>query len=197
MTSSKFHPFSPKCLHQLVEFQAESNPAVIAVVDEIQQLTYAELNQQANQLARALQSWGVHAGDRVALCLERSTSVIVAILATLKVGAAYIPLDADYPRERLHFMLQDAQVKLLITQEKLLKNLQFNDISTVTIDKAWKDQISHHDSSNLDLPCEQTQLAYILYTSGTTGQPKGVCCHHRGLNDNRLKLQIIVRCGLR
>jgi len=75
------------------------------------------------------------------LCLERSTSVIVAILATLKVGAAYIPLDSDYPRERLHFMLQDAQVKLLITQEKLLKNLQFNDISTVTIDKAWKDQI--------------------------------------------------------
>jgi len=202
MTSSKFHPFSPKCLHQLVEFQAESNPAVIAVVDEIQQLTYAELNQQANQLARALQSWGVHAGDRVALCLERSTSVIVAILATLKVGAAYIPLDSDYPRERLHFMLQDAQVKLLITQEKLLKNLQFNDISTVTIDKAWKDQISHHDSSNLDLPCEQTQLAYILYTSGTTGQPKGVCCHHRGVVNlladftQRQPIEIADNCAL-
>lgn len=181
MNYPKFSPFSPHCLHQLIEIQAKCSLETIAVVDEIQQLTYAELNQQANQLAHALQHLDIHTGDRIALCLERSTSVIVAILATLKVGAAYIPLDTEHPRERLRFMLQDAQVNLLITQEKILENLQFSDIPTLTIDSAWQTQISDHDITNLNLPCESTQLAYILYTSGTTGQPKGVCCHHRGV----------------
>ncbi|MEZ5672404.1 MAG: amino acid adenylation domain-containing protein [Thiotrichaceae bacterium] len=181
MNATQFHPFSPACLHQLIETQAECSPSTVAIVDEIQQITYEQLNQQANQLARALQHFGVQAGDRVALCLERSATVIIAILATLKTGAAYIPLDTEYPKERLHFMLRDAQVKLLITQEKILKNLQFSDISTLAIDSAWQAQISDRDTTNLNLPCESTQLAYILYTSGTTGQPKGVCCHHRGV----------------
>ncbi|AFZ28072.1 amino acid adenylation enzyme/thioester reductase family protein [Cylindrospermum stagnale PCC 7417] len=170
-----------KCIHQLFEEQVERTPDAIAVVFEQQQLTYRELNQRANQLAHYLQKRGVGTEALVGICVERSLEMIIAVLSTLKAGGAYLPLDPAYPQERLAFMVQDAQVSILLTQTELLPSLPVFSTQLINLDTDWQ-QITQFPSSNpINTQLQPKNLAYIIYTSGSTGQPKGVMIQHCSL----------------
>jgi amino acid adenylation domain-containing protein len=165
------------CIHQLFEAQVERTPDAVAVVFEDQQLTYRELNAQANQLACYLQALGVGAEVLVAICMERSLEMIVGLLGILKAGGAYVPLDLAYPQERLACILSDANVALLLTQEKLLTKLPENRTRVVCFDRDWG-AIVQESEENPVSDVKGNNLAYVIYTSGSTGQPKGVMIEH-------------------
>ncbi len=155
----------------------ERTPNAVAVVFEGQQLTYNELNCRANQLAHYLQSLGVKPEQLVGICLERSLDMIVGLLAILKAGGAYVPLDPEYPTERLLYILQDAQIRVLLTQKHLIAGLPKHQSEIVCLDTDWS-FITQAQESN---PCCEVQpenLAYAIYTSGSTGEPKGVMIQH-------------------
>ena len=162
------------CIHQLFEAQAKRTPEAIAVVFASEHLTYRELNARANQLAHYLQSLGVRPEVLVGICLERSLLMVVGILAILKAGGAYVPLDPAYPKERLAFMLKDAQVPVLLTQKHLAEGLSYG-AKVVYLDSGWN--ISH-DLENPLSKVTADRLAYVIYTSGSTGKPKGVQIPH-------------------
>ncbi|NJP19714.1 MAG: amino acid adenylation domain-containing protein [Hydrococcus sp. CRU_1_1] len=164
-----------KCLHQLFEEQVERTPNAVAVVWLEQKLTYAELNVRANRLAHYLQKLGVEPEKLVGICVERSLSMVVGLLAILKAGGAYVPLDPDYPLERLAWMLDDAAVEVLLTQEKLKDKLPSHQGKTVYLDR-WS---ASFDEENPLTQVKQDNLAYVIYTSGSTGKPKGVAIAHR------------------
>jgi amino acid adenylation domain-containing protein len=167
-----------KCIHQLFAEQVQQTPNNIAVVCGEQQLTYAELNTHANQLAHYLQKLGVGAEILVGLCCDRSFDMLIGILAILKAGGAYVPLDPTYPQERLSFMLQDSQVSVLLTQQKLLSRLPQHPTHTLCIDTdSYQGESQENPVSNL----HPTNLAYVIYTSGSTGKPKGTMIPHQGL----------------
>jgi amino acid adenylation domain-containing protein len=166
-----------KCIHQLFESQVEKTPDAVAVVFGNQQLTYRELNQQANQLAHYLQTLGVSSGMLVGICVERSLEMIIGLLGILKAGGAYVPLDPNYPQERLHFILEDAQLKVLLTQEQLVASLPQHQAYVVYLDTYWT-KIAHNSESNLLNTTTPDNIAYVIYTSGSTGQPKGVLVNH-------------------
>ncbi|MBW4569115.1 MAG: amino acid adenylation domain-containing protein [Tolypothrix carrinoi HA7290-LM1] len=166
-----------KCIHELFEAQVEKTPDAVAVVFEDQQLTYGELNAKANQLAHYLRSLGVKPEVLVGICVERSLLMVIGLLAILKAGGAYVPLDPAYPPERLAFILQDAQVSVLLTQQHLIENLPKNQISVVCLDTNWE-SIAQQSLQNPISECTTDNLAYIIYTSGSTGQPKGVLVNH-------------------
>ncbi|MBO1055966.1 MAG: amino acid adenylation domain-containing protein [Dolichospermum sp. JUN01] len=168
------------CIHQLFEEQVERNPDAVAVVFEEQQLTYDELNCRANQLAQYLRSLGVSADVLVGLCVERSLEMIVGLLAILKAGGAYVPLDPEYPQERLSFILEDAQVKVLLTQQSLLDKLQSHQAQLVCLDEIWE-EIVQNNQDNPTSGETAFHLANVIYTSGSTGKPKGVMVEHKGL----------------
>ena len=170
---------SNTCIHQLFEGQVERTPNAIAVIFENEQLTYQQLNHRGNQLAHHLQNLGVKPENFVGICLERSLSMLVAILGILKVGAAYVPLDPAYPQERRFFILTEAKVPVLLTQKKLLETLPEHSAKVVCIDAEWK-EISRQSDRNPAVKVEADNLAYLLYTSGSTGTPKGVLGTHRG-----------------
>jgi len=170
-----------QCIHQLFEAQVERTPDAIAVVFEGQSLTYGELNCRANQLAHYLQKLGVKPDELVGICLERSLDMIVGLLAILKVGGAYVPIDPDYPQERISFMLQDTQVKILLTCESLQTSLPNHQSIVVCLDKDWQ-PINQASQENLNSTVSADNLAYIIYTSGSTGKPKGVEITHRSVN---------------
>ncbi|MBW4569114.1 MAG: amino acid adenylation domain-containing protein [Tolypothrix carrinoi HA7290-LM1] len=165
------------CIHQLFEAQVEKTPDAVAVVFEDKQLTYGELNAKANQLAHYLRSLGVKPEVLVGICVERSLLMVIGLLAILKAGGAYVPLDPAYPPERLAFILQDAQVSVLLTQQHLIENLPKNQISVVCLDTNWE-SIAQQSLQNPISECTTDNLAYIIYTSGSTGQPKGVLVNH-------------------
>ncbi|REJ55603.1 MAG: amino acid adenylation domain-containing protein [Microcystis aeruginosa DA14] len=169
-----------KCIHQLIEEQAARTPDGVAVVFENQQLTYAELNSRANQLAHYLRSLGVETEVIVGLCVERSLDMIVALIAILKAGAAYLPLDPEYPQERLQFMLEDSQVPLLLTQSSLIDKLPNHQAKTVFLAEIWT-EIKPMNWDNLTGKVTASNLANVIYTSGSTGKPKGVMVEHQGL----------------
>ncbi|NEQ69506.1 MAG: amino acid adenylation domain-containing protein, partial [Symploca sp. SIO2D2] len=166
-----------KCIHQLFEEIVEQTPYAIALVCENQQLTYCELNRQANQLAHHLRSLGVTADTLVGLCLERSLEIVVAILGILKAGGAYVPIDPDYPTERLSFIVEDAQLSVILTQQKLLESLPQHQARVVCLDSDGE-TITQNSQSNPQNTATANNLAYIIYTSGSTGQPKGVLVNH-------------------
>ena len=169
-----------KCIHQLFEEQVERTPEAVAVVFEEEQPTYRELNVRANQLAHYLQTLGVGAEVLVGICVERSLLMVVGLLGILKAGGAYVPLDPEYPTDRLHFMLEDAQVQVLLTQQHLLERLPEHEAQLVRLDTDWQ-FISQLSNSNLISNTIAKNLAYVIYTSGSTGKPKGVMIEHQSL----------------
>lgn len=166
-------------LHQLFEQQVELYPDALALISETEQLTYRQLNQRVNQLAHYLQKQGVTEETLVAICLERSIEMIVGILAVLKAGGAYIPLDPSYPVERLGFMLSDSQAEVLITKQEILEKLPASCAKTVCLDIHFN-EIARESQENFISSSKADNLAYIIYTSGSTGTPKGVLGTHRG-----------------
>ena len=171
---------SNKCVHQLFEEQAQRTPDAVAVAFEKEHLTYHELNCRANGLAHYLRSLGVGADTLVGICVERSIEMLVGLLGILKAGGAYLPIDPEYPTERLHFMLEDAQVRVLLTQQRLLDRLPPNQAQQVLLD-ADAQVISQCSQENPITATEASNLAYVIYTSGSTGQPKGVLVAHKAL----------------
>ena len=194
---------SNKCIHELFEEQARRSPAAVAVVYENQQLTYQELNCRANQLARYLCKLGIGPDSLVAIAMDRSLEMIVGLLGILKAGGAYVPLDPEYPQERLAFMLHDAQVRLLLTQRRLvdklvedrgskpvlseIEGMEDSDpessilnprLKVVCLDRDWA-VIEKQSQENPETEATANNLAYVIYTSGSTGQPKGVAIEHR------------------
>ncbi len=167
------------CIHQAFEEQVERTPTLIAVGCGSESLTYRQLNERANQLAHLLQALGVGPDRLVGLCMKRSMEMVVGLLAILKAGGAYVPLDPSYPQERLAFMLNDAQLPLLVTQEALLESLPEHTAQVVCIDRDWGD-IAPHPVTNPFSDVQSDNLAYVIYTSGSTGQPKATLLPHRG-----------------
>ncbi|GJL50632.1 MAG: hypothetical protein NPIRA01_18590 [Nitrospirales bacterium] len=166
---------------QLFESQVLRTPDSIAVVCAQQHLTYEELNRQSNQVAHYLRGQGVGPGVTVGLCVERSVEMVVALLAILKAGGTYVPLDPNYPSERLAFILGDAAVRVLLTQTSLRAQLPKLDTQTIFLDEEWH-AIAREATTRLsDSVMTLDQLAYIIYTSGSTGVPKGVEIPHRAL----------------
>jgi amino acid adenylation domain-containing protein/thioester reductase-like protein len=172
-------------VHQLFEVQVSQSPDSIAVDFEGEQLTYLELNHRANHLARHLQFLGVAPNRLVGICMDRSIEMIVALLAVLKAGGAYLPLDPGYPSDRLAFMVQDAQISLLLSQSHLVTHLPTQGIQLLCLDTDWS-AVINNSALNLagevlagDVSVED--LAYVIYTSGSTGRPKGVAMPHRPL----------------
>jgi amino acid adenylation domain-containing protein len=165
------------CLHQLFEQQVEKTPDAVAVVFENQQLTYAQLNIKANELAHHLQNLGVKPDALVGICMERSLEMVIGILAILKAGGAYVPLDPTYPTERLHFVLEDAQLKFILTQQKQTDKLSNDQTQLICLDTDWE-IIAKQSTDNPNSQVVPASLAYIIYTSGSTGKPKGVLVNH-------------------
>ncbi|HEY0601559.1 MAG TPA: amino acid adenylation domain-containing protein, partial [Herpetosiphonaceae bacterium] len=170
------------CIHALFEAQAARTPDAVALVDGERSLSYQELNQRANQLAHRLQDLGVGnrpgAETRVGVCLHRRADLIVALLAVLKAGAAYVPLDPAYPADRLAFMLADSEVAILLTQQSLSERLPAHSAHTIYLDTDWH-TIARFPASNPISAVTSEHLAYVIYTSGSTGTPKGVAIPHR------------------
>ena len=171
-----------KCIHELFEEQVARTPDAIAVEFEGQRLTYGELNARANQLGHHLISLGVGPEALVGICVERSIGMVVGLLGILKAGAAYVPLDPAYPRERLDFMLQDAHVSVVVTQEKFLQQLPESGsrarYQVVCVDRG-RQAIEREPEGTPRTEVRADNLAYVIYTSGSTGQPKGVAIEHR------------------
>jgi len=175
-----------KCIHHLFEEQVERFPDNIAAVFGDEQLTYRELNQRANQLAHHLQTLGVGPEVLVGFCVERSLEMVVGLLGILKAGGAYIPLDPNYPPERLAMMLTDAQPLVLLSQNHLLDRLPNTSAKIVALDKDWAtDQPLAPPPSTL----KADNLAYVIYTSGSTGRPKGVQIIHQALTNFLTSMQ--------
>ena len=166
-----------KCLHQLFEEQAERSPDAIALVYEDRQLSYGELNQQANRLAHYLRSLGVNAETLVGICVERSLDTVIGILGILKAGGAYVPLDPSYPQDRIAYSIADSQLSVLLTNEKHLTDLPENQAQLVCFDRD-RQTISSYSDANPKADVKPSNLAYVIYTSGTTGKPKGVLIEH-------------------
>ncbi|MBN3924182.1 non-ribosomal peptide synthetase [Nostoc sp. NMS4] len=174
-----------KCFHQFFEAQVEKTPDAIALVFDNEQLSYKELNIRSNQLAHYLKKLGVVPDVLVGICVERSPEAIVALLGILKAGGAYLPVDPSLPQERLKFILEDAQVSILLTHCSLapLKKGDWGDLlSIVYIDEDWA-TITQHSQENPTSCVTFDNLAYVIYTSGSTGKPKGVLLQHRGLSN--------------
>jgi len=170
-------------IHRLFEEQAERTPDLTAVTYEDQSLTYAELNARANQLARYLREKGVSADQLVGICVERSLEMIVGLLAILKAGAAYVPLDPNYPAERLAYMLQDAAPLVVLTQERLRAVLPASPAELMELDGKWN-EIAKYPQRNLsarELELSAQNRVYVIYTSGSTGRPKGTEMTHRSM----------------
>ncbi|RKZ49841.1 MAG: hypothetical protein DRR00_16800 [Candidatus Parabeggiatoa sp. nov. 3] len=171
-----------KTIVDLFEEQVDKTPDAIAVVFENQQLTYFQLNSKANQLAHYLQTLGVKPEVLVGICVERSVEMVIGLLGILKAGGAYLPLDPAYPAERLAFMLEDAQVPVLLTQSSLKEKLPDIQAQVVCMDVKAK-TLSRLSSENLISEVTPTNLAYVIYTSGSTGKPKGAGLSHRGFTN--------------
>ncbi len=170
-------------IHQLFEYQSLKTPDAVAVVFKEQQLTYRELNEKANQVAHYLRKLNVGPDVRVGVCLPRSPLMLIALLAILKAGGAYVPLDHTHPKERLAFVMEDAQMPLLLTQEALLQYFpQQHQTQFICLD-LQQDIIAQHSTNNLVSEVNTQNLAYLMYTSGSTGKPKGVqIVHHSVVN---------------
>src|SRR3990167_7183218 len=184
------HPFPCEAIHRLFEKQASKSPSHTAIVYQEQHITYQELNKKANQLARYIRNQYQIVSKRelapdtfIGLCMDRGIDMIIGILAILKSGAAYLPLDPNYPRDRLIYMLTDSNCKIILTKQSLLTKCNFladNSYQVIYIDSE-EGFINYEAADNLLVANKLTDLAYIIYTSGSTGLPKGVIIEHKGI----------------
>ncbi|MEH2088947.1 amino acid adenylation domain-containing protein [Nostoc sp.] len=170
-----------QCIHHLFADRVEQFSGAVAVVFGQQKLTYQELNAQANQLAHYLQKLGVKPGVLVGICVERSVSMVVGLLAILKAGGAYVPLDTEYPQERLAFIIEDTQISVLLTTHKLADVVPKHQARVVCFDTDAA-AIALESEQNPTTEVTSDNLAYVIYTSGSTGKPKGVAVDHRAVN---------------
>ena len=174
-----------KTIVDLFEVQSAKTPDANAVVFEEEHLTYKELNERANQLAHYLRSMGVKEETLVPICIERSLEMIIGILGILKSGGAYVPIDPEYPEDRINFMLEDSNAKVVLTSSKSCQKLPaVKDLTIIELDSQWVN-INEQPVDNLPVIATADNLAYVIYTSGSTGKPKGVMNEHGGLM-NRL-----------
>lgn len=170
-------------VHQLFEEQALRLPDAIAVVHGQRSLTYAELGQRADDLARLLRKRGIGVGHLVGVCLERSPEMVLGVLGILKSGAAYLPLDPNYPPDRLQHMLEDAAPQVILTQRSLLAVLPAGSGDTILLDGNWSglDGSGKENTRTLGATPTPDDLVYVIYTSGSTGRPKGTAMPHRSM----------------
>ena len=169
-----------KCIHQLFEAQVVRTPDATAVVHDNMEFSYDQLNQRANQLAHYLLSLGVKSDVPVGLFVERSFEMCVGVLGILKAGGAYLPLDPGYPEDRLAFMLHDSQVPVIVTQKQVAGYLPEHRARVVVMDQD-QELLGRQKKKNPSVRSGPKDLAYLMYTSGSTGQPKGVLVPHRGV----------------
>jgi len=167
-------------IHELFAVQANRTPEAVAVVFEGQSLTYRELDARTNQLARCLQNRGVGPDTLVALCVERSLEMVVGILGILKAGGAYVPIDPDYPPQRIAYMLEEVQSPLVLTQRRLHAQLPLARERSIYLDTDWP-AIAQERSSPVSSAVTASNIAYVMYTSGSTGHPKGIMIPHAGI----------------
>jgi amino acid adenylation domain-containing protein len=167
------------CIHQLIAEQAERTPERIAVAFEGQTLTFKELNERANQLAHYLQKLGVQPDSLVGICVERSLEMMVGLVGILKAGGAYVPIDPKFPLDRVGYMLENAQAKVLLTQQHLIGQLPTQGALAICLDTDWQ-QIAQEPQTAPSSNVTPENIAYVIYTSGSTGKPKGVQVLHRG-----------------
>lgn len=186
--SSEFTSATHKLgLHQLVEAQAQRTPDAIALIHQGKTLSYQALNQRANQLAHYLIALGVRAEQLIAISLVRSPEMLIAFLGILKAGAAYVPIDPNYPEARRQYILTDANVEIILTQSALVSELADGSRKLICLD-AESATLAQQPHTNPALKIKPKQLAYVIYTSGSTGNPKGVMAHHFGLVNYSLAL---------
>lgn len=173
-------------LHQGVEAMARLHPLRVAVAMQDDELTYLELNQRANQLAHWMQQQGISTGSHVGILLPRSVDLVVAMLAVLKTGAAYVPMDIEYPGTRLSFMAKDTDMQLLLTEERVAEPVDWPEIlqTAVLSSISMQQQLEQMPAVDLKMAIPPSALAYIIYTSGSTGTPKGVMIEHRAIRQH-------------
>lgn len=167
------------CIHELFELQADATPKAAALISSSMAITYQELERYSNQIARYLLNKGVREGERIGIYMDRSTDLVAVMLAVLKAGCIYIPIDKTYPEERVRFMLADSEAGMMVTDEKRNPDICFDDIM-LSIEQE-KDRISKMSQERLKKAIANDGTAYIIYTSGSTGKPKGVLGTHKGM----------------
>ncbi len=167
------------CVHKFVEATAAQTPDRIAIEDSSTTLTYGELNEQANRLAHRFRQLGAGPESLIGVYLSRSADMVIGILGILKAGAAYVPLDPAFPKQRLNFMIDDSQLSLLLTEQKLSDDDIQRPAGVVLVDDLLAESTTPESSDNPDFAIQSDALAYVIYTSGSTGKPKGVQITHR------------------
>lgn len=165
-------------IHKLFEIQVEKHPRKTAIVFENRQMNYSELNQKANLLALHVKARGAKVGDLIVIYTDRSFEMLIAVIAVLKAGCAYLPIDPKYPNYRTQFMIEDSRAKMILTQQKYLTRLSSFEIETIDIGVNF---ITDKEIMNLQNNQNENSLAYVIYTSGSTGTPKGVCIEHKSV----------------
>jgi amino acid adenylation domain-containing protein len=175
-------------VHQFISLNAEKYPDKTAIRYKDSSISYRQLNEKANQIAAYLIDNQVRPGDTIALILDRSVEMMASLMAIMKSGAAYIPIDPEYPVKRIEYMLADSSVKLLISSEKYKGRFRSQDLKEVILENIG-DQLTGYSSSNPDVLVKGTDLAYVIYTSGSTGQPKGIAIEHHSLTNFLCSMQ--------
>ncbi|MFL5513040.1 MAG: amino acid adenylation domain-containing protein, partial [Gemmatimonadales bacterium] len=179
-----------RCLQEWIEAQVERTPAAVALRFNEEEMSYAELNRRANQLAHYLRGSGVGPEVVVGICAQRSLELVIGLLGILKAGGAYLPLEPSYPRERLAFMLQEAGTRMLLTQAAVAERLELSaaGLQSLCLDRDWQ-QLASLPATNLAPAASAENLAYVIYTSGSSGRPKGALLQHRGICNRLLWMQ--------
>jgi non-ribosomal peptide synthetase component F len=172
-----------RCIHELFASQARRNPEAIAAVFGEQRISYGELERRSEELAGHLRALGVSSGARAAICVEPSVEMIVGLLGILKAGAVYVPIDPEYPEERIAFMLAESETAVVLTHKRLAAQFSGKAIKSVWLDGGWETigRIEDVEPPRL-VAGKSDDLAYVMFTSGSTGKPKGVCVPHRAVN---------------
>ena len=184
LAKRNYESYNCCCFHQIFEAQVDCNPDAIAIVSEQGSLTYRELNQRADDLAQVLIEMGIKVDDLIGLCVDRSIEMLVGMLGIWKAGGAYLPLDPNYPRDRLQMMLNDTQVSIVLTQSWLVETIPETSAKLLCLDQPLartRIRVAKLSPSIHKPIASPNQLAYVIYTSGSTGTPKGVLLSHRGL----------------